>query len=190
MFFLGLLRGLFKWRDRFPSWAQKWEVCSLLWFVRGIRKARKPVQGNKQGNPESKEKNKVLPKSKERKDQGTRGRVWAESEVWPGGWGQSVGWIVNSAGGGGRQLDDTYTFQFFSRRNLWGRCFVKGWFWRMCPRSGFWYRRSFFLCPRSGFWYRRSGFCTFVAVLGVQVTIETVSPEGPEIAKIQSREAI
>ena len=33
-----------------------------------------------------------------------------------------------------------------------------GWFWRMYPRSGFWYRRFVFLYPRSGFWYRRSFF--------------------------------
>ena len=32
--------------------------------------------------------------------------------------------------------------------------FVKGWFWRMCPRSGF--------------WYRRPGFCTLVPVCGVR----------------------
>ena len=35
--------------------------------------------------------------------------------------------------------------------------FVKGRFWRMCPRSGF--------------WYRRSGFCTLVLVFGVHHSV-------------------
>ena len=56
----------------------------------------------------------------------------------------------------------------FERKQKGG--FVKGRFWRMCPRSGFFGTVVRFLYALSGFWCSRSVLCALILVLGVRGT--------------------